>query len=296
MLETEIEAFLAIARTNTISAAARRLYLTQPALSRRLKSLEEQLGYPLLRRSKGSRAIELTPEGQAFIPLAEKWQQLFQESQGLAANLKELRVFHLGVLDSMCTYLLPSTFRQFINDHSECHLHIHKYHPDECYAHMERGNLDIALVSSTMYAKNTATIPTFKTKFLLVSKGPLGSMGPVHPSQLNPEKEIRLSWTPEYNIWHDYWFGSTARARVKLDMMSLLEYFINDPELWALTPAYIAHYLQEKYQVQVYDLEKPPQDIIIYSLQPKNGASQYSEDFLKLMRQHLAAHPDITLL
>ena len=44
MTELEIEAFLAIVRTGSISAAAQKLYVTQPALSRRIHALEQELG------------------------------------------------------------------------------------------------------------------------------------------------------------------------------------------------------------------------------------------------------------
>ena len=44
MTEREIEAFLTIVRTGSISAAAEVLYVTQPALSRRIRALEQELG------------------------------------------------------------------------------------------------------------------------------------------------------------------------------------------------------------------------------------------------------------
>ena len=46
MTELELEAFLAVVRTGSITAAARSLYVTQPALSRRIRALEEELGIP----------------------------------------------------------------------------------------------------------------------------------------------------------------------------------------------------------------------------------------------------------
>ena len=55
MTEGDIEAFLAVVHAGNISAAAARLYTTQPALSRRLRALEDELGYALLVRGKGLR-------------------------------------------------------------------------------------------------------------------------------------------------------------------------------------------------------------------------------------------------
>ena len=48
MTQSELEAFLAVVRCGTVSGAAQQLFITQPALSRRLGVLEEELGYPLV--------------------------------------------------------------------------------------------------------------------------------------------------------------------------------------------------------------------------------------------------------
>ena len=56
--------FLAVAREQSISAAAESLHLSQPTLSTQLKALEDELGKKLLiRGTKGSRRVVLTDEG-----------------------------------------------------------------------------------------------------------------------------------------------------------------------------------------------------------------------------------------
>ncbi len=72
MTQLEIEAFLAVAKTGSVTAAARRLFVTQPALSRRLQTLEAELGYALLKRSKGVRMAELTEAGRVLCAEGEK--------------------------------------------------------------------------------------------------------------------------------------------------------------------------------------------------------------------------------
>ena len=53
----EIEAFLKIVQYGSFSAAAEKLYITQPALGRRIRALEEELGYLLFIRYKGVRHV-----------------------------------------------------------------------------------------------------------------------------------------------------------------------------------------------------------------------------------------------
>ena len=68
MTVSEIDAFLAVVRYGSMAEAARRLYTSQPTLSRRLHSLEEELGYALLLRNKGVRTVELTRQGWRHSP------------------------------------------------------------------------------------------------------------------------------------------------------------------------------------------------------------------------------------
>lgn len=54
MTRLEIEAFIEVVQAGSISAAAKSLYISQPALSRRIQVLESELGYQLIERKKGS--------------------------------------------------------------------------------------------------------------------------------------------------------------------------------------------------------------------------------------------------
>lgn len=91
----EIEAFLKITETGSFSAAAEALYVTQPALGRRIRAMEEELGYPLFVRGKGLRKVELTRQGHAFIGIAHRWQALWNETRE-AALLAPSRNFYVA--------------------------------------------------------------------------------------------------------------------------------------------------------------------------------------------------------
>jgi DNA-binding transcriptional LysR family regulator len=70
MLISQIEAFVEVARTRTVSRAADALFVTQPALTARLQRLEAELGAKLFVRTP--RGMKLTEAGDAFLPHAVK--------------------------------------------------------------------------------------------------------------------------------------------------------------------------------------------------------------------------------
>lgn len=71
-----IEVFLAIARTRSISKAAKNLFISQSTVSYRLKLLEEELNCQLVERGRGQNQSTLTKEGENFLPIAERMKRI----------------------------------------------------------------------------------------------------------------------------------------------------------------------------------------------------------------------------
>ena len=68
MTDMEIETFLTVLRSGSMTAAAQALYITQPTLSARLQTLEDEVGTPLFVRGKGLRRLELRRREPGFCP------------------------------------------------------------------------------------------------------------------------------------------------------------------------------------------------------------------------------------
>ena len=97
-----IEVFNAIMLTGSVSAAARLINITQPAVSRTLQHAELQLGFPLFQRAKGR--LTPTTEALTLYPHIERLFAQLDEVQRLAANLRtagdsgELRILSVLAL------------------------------------------------------------------------------------------------------------------------------------------------------------------------------------------------------
>ena len=297
MTQQEIEVFLAVTKLGSVSAAAQALYITQPAVSRHIRALEENLGCTLLVRGRGKRQIELTSQGRAFVPVAEKWRLLWQEAREATApnQTPALRVASVG---SLSTYLLPPVFRDFLYPGRA--LTFHNYPSREAYEYVAQGLVDVALISDHMYHPQVETIPVFRSSMVLVS-GP-GPDWPdtVHPSALDPAKELRLPWNPEYDLWHSFWFSTAAVPRAVLDQMSLLEEFFswqdNWPDSWAIVPAVVAVPLAQRLSLMVRTLESGPADEIIYYLRGPQRNERLVATFLSCLRRELAKRSEVESL
>ncbi|GJM70046.1 hypothetical protein HMSSN036_22620 [Paenibacillus macerans] len=96
----QLKYFVAIAEEGKITAAARRLHMAQPPLSKQLKGMEDELGVLLVERHK--RKVSLTPEGEVFYKNAKQllasFSELVTEMQEMS---KEAHGFILSV--QVCT-------------------------------------------------------------------------------------------------------------------------------------------------------------------------------------------------
>ena len=98
-----IEVFNAVMLTGSVSAAARLINVTQPAVSRILAHAELQLGFPLFHRLKGK--LVPTTEAQTLYPHIERLFTQLDDVQRLANSLKGAGV---RALFQMCTAEFPS--------------------------------------------------------------------------------------------------------------------------------------------------------------------------------------------
>ena len=286
MTQLELQAFLAVLRTGSFSQAAQALFITQPALSRRIQTLEEELGYRLLERRKGARTVDPTQEGRAFAPMAEHWLSLWEEARTLPQR-EENQVFRVASVGSVSTYILSPVLRRFLMDGTS-RLTFHQYHSLESYGYVERGEIDLAFVSDDMFSRSVETIPAFREPMLLVTRPDALLPPQVHPSQLDAGREIRMEWNPEYDLWHAFWFGPSSVPRMRFDQMSIMEEAIGWEDNWLIAPASVAHAMARRGGAALRPLQDgPPDRIIYYLLGPRRKRAQTGR-LLSLLQERLA--------
>lgn len=142
-----LKAFLAVAESGSFSSASTRLHVTQPAVSKRIATLEQELSYPLFDRS--ARTVKLTQAGRALKPRAEAILALLRETRqammDLSGNVSgELRVatsHHLGL------HKLPPVLRHFANDYPDVNLKFEFLDSEVAIERVSRGACELAVVT-----------------------------------------------------------------------------------------------------------------------------------------------------
>jgi len=108
----QLRCFVTVARMKSFVAAAESLGLTQPAVSRSIRELEQTLGHELFDRS--TRGAELTRRGRDFLDAVESGLlQIWQGTKAVVGQIGTLEVVRIGALPNVCSQFLPNIVAAF---------------------------------------------------------------------------------------------------------------------------------------------------------------------------------------
>ena len=146
-----LQYFLAVAREQSISAAAKSLHLSQPTLSTQLKALEEELGKQLLvRGTKGSRKVTLTEEGMILRKRAQEILELVRmtESEISLSDDAVAGDVYIGMGESDMIRLFARTAKGLQEKYPDIHYHILSGNAAFVQEYLERGLIDFGVIYS----------------------------------------------------------------------------------------------------------------------------------------------------
>jgi DNA-binding transcriptional LysR family regulator len=269
-----IETFLAVARTKSISGAARELHCAQTTVSQRIKALETDLGYQVLERGKGIKEISFTPMGEEFYKLAEEWNRLEHEARLLKTKGNRLSLT-IGAVDSINQFLLRDIIQNVNNDRQNLQLTIHTLHSVHLYSEVEKRQLDIAFSLQNRVQQNVNVEKCF-TSPMVVLRSSLNNdheLEKIHPEELDSNYELFMPFGLEYQAWHAYWWDPLATSRIRIDSTHILLYLLQNPTQWAIIPKYIADEAMRNGSYKMYELTDPPPPYIVYKLTHKRPTS-----------------------
>jgi DNA-binding transcriptional LysR family regulator len=149
----KIEVLAVLAREEGVSAAARKLGLTQSAVSMALAELEKQAGGPLFRRAgrrmiPGERGRFLAEEAGKVLSLVSRMEELLEPSGELRGVLR------IGASTTIGNYLLPALLAAFREANPLVRLAMEVANTAEIAARLEAGDLDLACVEGPVRSAN----------------------------------------------------------------------------------------------------------------------------------------------
>jgi len=287
----DVDIFLAIVQTRSISRAAEVMHLSQSTISHRLKELEEKLGMRLLERNRGHKSINLTTRGEEFIAIAQKWVAVKEETERLKLRPSRALLTVAGV-DSVNFYIFPTLYRRLFLSGAPLDLKIKTQHSHEIYSMMQTGEADLGFVSNDAQYGNIETKEILREPYrLLRLKRNDDAPKVVDPLELDPANEIFHTWNPEYQHWHDQRWNPSQHSPVWLNTPSMLVHFLVHESFWAIVPASVARYLTAMNPFTAHEILDPPPEKTVYCIKHRYAHSIRSRG-LEIFLEHLTPFLD----
>ncbi|MDJ0880354.1 MAG: LysR family transcriptional regulator [Gammaproteobacteria bacterium] len=164
-----LQAFIILAETRSFSLAGQQLFLTQPAVSKRIKQLEEQFGSKLVDR-KGKQ-IRLTQTGQTLLPLARNILNNLHDARQQIADMEGNPMGSLSMATShhIGLHRLPPILRAFNTQFPEVDLDLNFMDSEKACERIEQNELDMAVVTLPFQENNKLDFTPIWDDHLLIT-------------------------------------------------------------------------------------------------------------------------------
>lgn len=285
MTHWEIKTFLEIVKYRSISKAAKKLYLTQSTVSHRINVLEEELGVKLIIRRKGYRTIELTHDGEAFLPLAYEYEALWERIIAFSQSSSKT-IFSIGCHDSLNNFifykLLSSLMAASGSGKKRMTFRLESHNTEEIYQLLESGHINVAFLRDPVENRNFVFDPFFTEEFkILVPQNSRYPDEEISPDILDKKKEIDLSssWGGDFVRWHEEVFGQEWVSDISINAVSTITEYLTEPDQWAIVPVSVSEELLRTQKVRCMDLKNPPPPVHCYKVYLKSQAKVKSDMF-----------------
>lgn len=284
----DVQAFMAVVQNKSISKAAESLFISQTALTHRLKNLETDLGVILIDRGHGMKAMLLTPSGQDFLRIAKRWSALWEETVNFKAQGEQL-ILSIGAVHTLNEYIFPPLFLQLMQHSPKIKLDIYSEHSGTLLTSVEQRQIDIAFTWKDIVHPNLISVPWRTMPMVLLKCGDSKTAGKsvIENTSLDLGKEILINWCPKYKVWHDrYWPTELYSSYMKILGAPVMINIMKNTNLWSIVPLWLAKYAITLGGLTYHYLSDPPEDITCYTTIHKYPRPS-TEKSLKIFMEYL---------
>jgi DNA-binding transcriptional LysR family regulator len=170
----QLRYFVAVAEEGNLTAAARRLHVSQPPITRQIRQLEEELRVELLVRS--SKGVQLTEAGQLFFVEAKRLLNISHAAveKSRAAQAGDVGRLDIGYFGSTIYAVVPQLVRNFLKVRPNITVRIQRAGKDEQVARLRDGQLGIGFARYYSVEQDIQTIRVGEERLYIAERLDLG--------------------------------------------------------------------------------------------------------------------------
>ncbi|MHC4996243.1 MAG: LysR family transcriptional regulator [Planctomycetota bacterium] len=166
MEHNQLRYFLKVAEIGNFTRAAADLSISQPALSRSIQKLEDELGQPVFERK--SRSIALTEAGSLLQSRAQQALTILEDVKSEITDDGETGRVRIGAIPTIAPYFLPNILRQFSSEFPKANIVVQENTTDGLLKSLTQGEIDLAILAIPVPVKYLKIEELFEEELLLV--------------------------------------------------------------------------------------------------------------------------------
>ncbi len=266
-MKENLETFLKIVETGSLSGASRELFAAQSTVSSRLKRLEKELGFILINREKGRKTVKLTLKGKEFVPIANRLLSNFNEVHRLSNDEIRYNV-NFSCPESICCYLLKD-FICDLKSEGIINLNVTSLWNDLTYHKMEIMEDDVGLVTRVYHTNSLHQYPFYREALVAVYNSDYSDYREVYNSdQLSATDGIYFDWGDRLEMWTREHFETPDNFGIRIDTPGLIQCLLKEKQAWAIVPFSIYRQLKATQSIEIISLKDELPEREIYLLIP----------------------------
>ena len=251
--------FISVARTKNISKAAFELNQAQSTVSKRLRQLEEFLGQRLFDRKKGYKSVELTPRGEEFVYVAERWLSLHDEIERLRMPHAQIELRVAG-LDSLNASFLGEIYRSVIKTEPTIRLSVQSHFFQNMYSHVSERKADVAFSFYHASHPSLRIVRLYSEPMVGLRRAEkarwISTAIPL--SALPQEHEIYAPWSRTHDIWRKTILRPDISPAITIYPLSLVPTMMTRSEHWSIVPQSFAAHIQTQGPFEIFEIIPAP--------------------------------------
>lgn len=191
MFNFRLQVFYTVAKRLSFTKAAEELFISQPAVTKHIKELEDQFNVALFNR-KGNKIL-LSPAGKILLKHSERLQEIYRQIEFDLYQFNETQkgTLHIGSSTSITQYILPPLLAQFHSTHHEVKVELLNGNSEQIEQALMNHDIELGIIESNSKRREIHYTPFLKDEIVLVcsSKNKLIKNGEITPEEL---KNIQL--------------------------------------------------------------------------------------------------------
>jgi DNA-binding transcriptional LysR family regulator len=260
----QLRCFIAVAEHRHVTRAARSLYMTQPALSSQIRTLESEVGVALFARH--AKGVDLTPAGEAFLTHAcaslAKLDEAVDAARAAAAGAGA--VVRVGLILGTQVDVISRVLRSFREVATGGRIEIVEYTFDKPTAGLRTGETDVAFVVLPAHTEGIGYLPLERPGVVatLFEDHPLSERASLSIAEILDDPWVSADTQDE--ICRDYWLATSHRVSPpvvhhRVRTMDKFIQLVASAEAIGIAPAWVEHDYQGRAVrfVPVTDVESP---------------------------------------